>query len=64
MLSEKGPEGLNRAVPGSGFTPTLARGDMAMKLFSHSMDLTFHDHILTCQVWTGGSRVTTDGYCF
>jgi hypothetical protein len=47
----------------SGFKPALAQQIVAMKMFSHSMDLAFHRHILISQVWARGSKATTDGYC-
>ena len=37
-----------------GFKPALVRRDVAMKLPSHFMELAFHHHILTCQVWARG----------
>ena len=48
---------------GSRFRPALVRRNVSMKLFSHSMELTFHHQILTWQVWARGSKVTTDGHC-
>jgi hypothetical protein len=51
---------LNSAVLGSGFKPALVRRDVSMKLLSHFMELGFHHHILVCQVWARGSRVTTN----
>jgi hypothetical protein len=55
---------VNWEVPGSGFRPALARRHAAMQLFSYFTDLAFHHHILTCQVWARGSKVTTVAYCF
>jgi hypothetical protein len=55
------PKLIGSQVQGSRFKPALARRDVATRLFSLYMNLVLHHHILTCQVWAKGSKVTTDG---
>jgi len=49
-------------LSGSEFKPALVRRDVYLKLLSLYMELGFHHHILICQVWARGSKITTGGY--
>jgi hypothetical protein len=46
-----------------GFKPALVRRDVDMELFSLPINLVFHQHIMSDQVWARGSKVTMKKGC-